>query len=282
MAMTQLTLLPELYLPSRTNAHWHESGIDSLELCLDRAHFLSFPHKVEYQYNSRGFRDAEWPNDLSNVIWCVGDSFTVGIGSPREHTWSYVLQQRTGRRTINVSMDGASNNWIARSSVAILKQFPAATMAVHWSFLHRRELDWEPILESKFRNFYNAVRDPIWPDCNSWQDIEKLPEYIKSEILNVHRWTDHVVYGDERLTQHKQTTVNEDIINTQQCIAHLPNHVVHTAIPNWAPSRKKLNFNNVIQTQQLDYARDRYHYDILTSNALVDKIIPALALNAMC
>lgn len=277
--MTNTILLPELYLPSRDNAHWYESGMDSLEYCYDREHFLSFPHKVEYRYNSRGFRDAEWPNDFSNVIWCLGDSFTTGIGSPVEHIWPHVLQQRTGRRTINVSVDGASNNWIARTSVAILKQFPVADMVVQWSFLHRRELELEPILESKFHNFYNTVRDSSWPDCNNLKDFEKLPEHIKTEILNVHGWTG-IVYGDESITHHIHSTADEDIVNTKECMAQLPKHVIHTAIPPWVPDGTELDFDNVIQIQQLDYARDGFHYDVLTSNLLVDKIIPALALNA--
>ena len=133
----------------------------------------------------------------------------------------------------------------------------------------------------KFQKFYNVVRDSSWPDCNSLQDFEKLPEYIKSEILNIHRWTG-IVYGDESRIAETHSTIDEDIINTQQCIARLPKHVVHTAIPNWGPPGAKLDFDNVILTQQLDYARDKFHYDILTSNSLVDKLIPALALNAKC
>lgn len=273
-----LTLLPELYLGTRADQHWNESGIDSVESCLDTDHYLSFPHKVEYHYNSRGFRDAEWPDDLSQVIWCIGDSFTVGIGSPLEHTWPYILQQRTGRRAINVSMDGASNNWIARTAAAILSNFPTATMVVQWSFLHRRELDLQPILESKFQTFYNDIRDPSWPDCASIKDFDQLPDDIKSEITNVHKGWPIVVHGDESVVHHTRSTVEEDIANTQACLAQLPLHVVHTAIPNWAPNGSEQKFNNVIPTKQLDYARDKFHYDILTSTELVDNIIPVLLL----
>ena len=273
---TNSMLLPELYLSTRANKHWTYSGMDSLNDCLDPAHYLSFPHKVEYQYNSRGFRDSEWPDDLSQSIWCIGDSFTVGIGSPHEHTWPYILQQRTGCRTINVSMDGASNNWIARSAVAILSKFPTANMVVQWSFLHRRELDLEPILEHKFRNFYNTVRDPSWPDCDSIKDFDKLPNHIKLEIAQEHSGWPIVVHGDDSLTHHTRSTHEEDIVNTQQCMAQLADHVIHTAIPNWAPPGHELNFSNVIPTKQLDYARDKFHYDILTSTALVDNVIAVL------
>jgi hypothetical protein len=245
MAITKPTLLPELYLPSRVNQHWLESGMDSLELCQDREHYLSYPHKVEYHYNSRGFRDAEWPDDLSNVIWCIGDSYTVGLGSPREHTWPYMLQQRLVRRTINVSLDGASNNWIARIGSAILTEFPNANIVTHWSFLHRRELGVEEI-----KQLHNS------PDCQ--------------------------VASEKRRLEQINSTTEEDIVNTRLCIQQLQGNIVHSAIPSWAPADANLDCDNVIQTEQLDYARDGFHYDILTSNALVCEIIPALASNARC
>ena len=54
-------ILPDFILPSRQNQVWDESGLDSYAACLDKKHFKSYPHKVEYRYNSRGFRDTEWP-----------------------------------------------------------------------------------------------------------------------------------------------------------------------------------------------------------------------------
>ena len=80
-------------------------------------------HPITYNYNSRGFRDQEWPDsmtELREATWCVGDSFTVGLGSPVTHTWPNVLQQTLQKKTINVSMDGASNNLIARKVLKIL------------------------------------------------------------------------------------------------------------------------------------------------------------------
>ena len=72
-------ILPDLILTSRQNQVWAESGIDSLKNCVNKQHFKSYPHPVEYQYNSRGFRDDTWPSNLEESIWCIGDSFTVGI-----------------------------------------------------------------------------------------------------------------------------------------------------------------------------------------------------------
>jgi hypothetical protein len=280
MAITKPSLLPELYLPSRVNQHWLESGMDSLELCRDREHYLSYPHKVEYHYNSRGFRDAEWPDDLADVIWCIGDSFTVGLGSPVEHTWPYILQQRTGHRTINVSMDGASNNWISRIGTAILLEFPDASIVTHWSFQQRREAAVKEILENRFPIFYSSVRGPSWPECNKLEDLNKLPAGIQEEITQMHRWP-HKIYSEERLKHYDIFSSNtDDVINTQKCMEQLHGNIIHSAVPNWAHLDNIDNFSDVILTAQLDYARDGFHYDILTSNSLVDKIIPALALCA--
>ena len=117
-------ILPKLVIPSRINQHWIESGMDSYDLCVDKKHFKKYPHTVKYYYNSRGFRDREWPNSVDDCIWCVGDSFTVGLGVPHEHSWSYILGERLNKRTINVSMDGASNTWIRRQAVQILELQP--------------------------------------------------------------------------------------------------------------------------------------------------------------
>jgi hypothetical protein len=280
MAIIHPIFLSELYLSTYADTHWHTSGIDSPELCSNRQHYFSYPHKVEYCYNSRGFRDAEWPEDLANVIWCVGDSFTVGLGSPREHTWPYILQQRLGRRTINLSLDGASNNWIARIGSAILAEFPNAVIVTQWGFLHRRELSAEASLKRGFPEFYKAVADHSWPLCNNLDDFKELPEWIQQEIKQLHNWPDCLTTSENRRAHYVNSTTEEDVVNTQLCMQQLQGNIVHSAIPNWAPPGIDLNYGNIILTNQLDRARDYFHYDILTSTALVDQIIPALALNA--
>ncbi len=74
--------------------------------------FLDYPYPISYSYNSHGFRDDEWPDDLSNVIWCIGDSFTTGVGVPFDHRWPNILQSKINKRCINLGIDGASNELI--------------------------------------------------------------------------------------------------------------------------------------------------------------------------
>ena len=91
--------LPAFVLHSRKNLKdVPYTGMDSPSNAIDKVHFSSFPYKVAYSYNSRGFRDAEWPKtieELKDAIWCIGDSFTAGVGSPYEHMWTQLLQKRT-------------------------------------------------------------------------------------------------------------------------------------------------------------------------------------------
>jgi hypothetical protein len=131
-----------LTIPKQINiASSATAGMDCLELCLDKEHFLNYTKKIQYKYNSRGFRDAEWPNDLSDVIWCVGDSATMGIGQPHEETWPQLLEKRTGKTCLNLGELGCSNDTIALRAQEICKLHDPKLIVVMWSYIHRRRMD---------------------------------------------------------------------------------------------------------------------------------------------
>jgi hypothetical protein len=280
-------ILPDFILSGRVNQRWQYSGIDSPADCLNKTHFEQYPHCVSYQYNSRGFRDLEWPNsidELKQSIWCVGDSFTVGIGSPIEHTWPWLLQKQTGTRTINVSMDGASNNWIARKTIDILQKINPHCVIIHWSYLGRREFDLSKVHNNIWNKFYRAVSDPSWPKCENLADFEQLPDHIRQEINTVHGGIP--VPDDEDLRCHYQpyATDSDDLTNTIQCINQVNSSVgdsliLHSFIPEFSQYPSEL-YQYLDQTQikyipeisRLDYARDYHHYDTLTSQAFVSQI----------
>jgi len=275
-------IFPDFVLPSRANQCWQTTGMDSKELCRDLQHYQSYPHQIEYRYNNRGYRDDAWPDVLQDAVWCVGDSFTVGIGSPRSHTWPYLLQQALGRRTINVSMDGASNNWIARRAIRIIEQVRPQLMILHWSYVNRRERDIEVELDEAWNTFYQAVRDPNWPDCRR-QDLHLLPEHIQHELNQVHGWKNTTIPDDARLIHVTRTTEQDDIQNTLDCIQAVNEsadntQIIHSFIPDFVPDE----FKGVIESQvsglvipetvALDLARDGHHYDVATAKWLVDQI----------
>jgi len=276
--------LPGCVVHNRVNQRWQYSGIDSLNHCLDKQYFLSYPYPVEYVYNSRGFRDSEWPKSdikLKESVWCVGDSFTVGIGQSFDHIWPQVLSKQINRRCINVSMDGASNDWIARQAKQIIYEISPRHLVVHWSFVHRREESTdknlqavkstpEQDLENFCKNFYllndladctkiiNSVIPNAWPGTDRyevsgwwWQDKKLNPNIDWPEDLP-QVW-ENVPLGVKKFLE-------------QQDVFRFQNYAGHFNMCNFVQKHK------IILTKQQDLARDGFHYDIVTANSLVSDI----------
>ena len=137
---------------------------DTLEECGDKDHFLSYTKDISYRYNSRGFRDHEWPEDLSDVVWCVGDSFTVGIGQPFEETWPQMLEKKIGKRCINLGEDGCSNDTMSLRIQEICKLHSPKLIVVMWSYFARRRV--------------NGVN--VNHDKNDFGNKEDLKNFIKN------------------------------------------------------------------------------------------------------
>lgn len=286
-------ILPDFVLPSRINQCWEYSGIDSIDHCKDKKHFKSYPYTVCYNYNSRGFRDLEWPTnqlDLQRAIWCVGDSFTVGVGSPLEHTWPWLLQQRLKNRTVNISMDGASNTWVSRKVCRVIEEINPKTLIIHWSYISRRELDLEEYFNQQWNKFYKDIRDKNWPDCTR-QQRSNLPVKILQEIDHVHGGWQEIIPSDElRMLQTTASSTQEDLEHILNCIKTVQTladknftTLIHSFIPEFVPAQLKGKIESQIQGYiipeiiKLDLARDGHHYDIQTSNYFVEQIMQFLS-----
>ena len=285
-------ILPDLKLPSNKDQRRKYSGIDSLDWCLNREHFQNYPYPIEYVYNSRGFRDAEWPTslkELQEAVWCVGDSFTVGIGQPLEHIWPNVLAQRINTRTINVSMNGASNSWICRRALDIASTINPKVIVIMWSYVHRQEscndglddeerriytsnqshhediiqwlmlvdrvrnissqvvqlsipefipIDFMPTEHIEILDIWKSIKDPSWPCCPQiLKELENLPSKIKKELKELHSCFDDI----------------KNLFVRNHIITNLPTDIIYI-------------------NERLDWARDYHHFDILTSQWVVDQI----------
>lgn len=233
--------LPDLTLTTRANQIWQHSGLDHPNKCLRPRHFDSYAHLVSYHYNSRGFRDQEWPCDLDQLktaIWCVGDSFTVGLGQPLEHTWPQVLARRTARRTINVSMDGASNNWIARRARLIIEQIQPQHMIIMWSYQHRREDQNTDLIDEARALFCH-------PDRNH-DTQDDLDNFVACQAM---------LLDCAHQTQLLQAAIPGWCFDPD-CVSQ-----------QWEPLRKVMTVN------QLDWSRDGHHFDILTAENFVQQAV---------
>jgi hypothetical protein len=233
-------MLSKFYVNDRINKKFDAGGLDTLEKCLDKKHFNEYPYSVRYEYNSRGFRGADWPADISKSIWCIGDSFTVGVGAPIEHSWPAVLSDRLSQTTINCGMDGASNDWIAARVLELIAELSPKNIIIQWSYLHRRE--------------QNGVS--VWFDPMSTRDddINNLCNHINE--IESSKGSTNIIHSCIPYRDIKITKVLQQLI-----VKRIPKDTVFVELLN-----------------QLDFARDGHHYDIKTSSAYVDCYLSLLKL----
>jgi hypothetical protein len=288
-------ILTNLVLTSRINQNYTTSGIDSLDNCFNKQHFLDYPHTVEYQYNSRGFRDSEWPNtieELQNAIWCVGDSFTVGLGSPLAFTWPQVLAKVTGRRCINISMDGASNAWISRRAQQIIKEVAPKQLVVLWSYTHRRESP-DIGLPDEARRLHFEKSNLDLDDLDNFKDFINCYTNLKNCTTGTSIFNGiipcsgltHLSIGYDHITQSwnniKDSSWPEFVPTTPAEFDQLPAHIKQETtdifssneLETWFIQNNFFKHNQLIELSNLDYARDYHHFDRVTSEFFVKQIL---------
>lgn len=279
--------LADLVITSRAGQRYLHTGIDSPEHCIDPEHFAQYPHDVQYVFNSRGFRDSEWPNDLEQLqqaIWCVGDSFTVGVGQPYDHIWPRVLSARTGRRTINVAMDGASNAWISRRARQIQQEIQPANMITMWSYWHRRELSNSNLPDENRRLFRGddlansqdigefetcrlainrnsgRVDECLIPDYFGHSGMRMALEACWNDIRG-HSWPVSAPLDRQSFDLLPRSIIDE-IDQLHNCLHHFVDFY-----------RVEESIRDIICVPRLDLARDGHHFDIVTSTWLADCLL---------
>jgi len=282
-------ILPNFVLSTRANQCWAYSGIDSHYLCKDPLHFKSYPYKIEYVYNSRGYRDQEWPESpeqLKNSIWCLGDSFTVGLGSAVSRTWPHVLEKATDTRTINVSMDGASNSWIQRHALDVCQQIQPKIMVIHWSYITRDELPNDSIIDEERRIHYSD--ELIIDTTRAMRNFKRLVfdlEANKGHTRIIHSFVpEFVVTGT--LRDHWNMYAGPswpDFPSTLQQFDNLPDFVsrelqqdfeCYEIFRIWVEICQQIE--HVPEFRPMDLARDGHHYDLVTAQSFVSRILKLL------
>jgi hypothetical protein len=275
--------LPNFVIPHLINKEFTSTGLDSLRYCLNKQHFQNFPHQIIYKYNARGFRDKEWPTDLQNCVWCVGDSFTVGLGLPFDLTWPQQLQTLLDCPVITVAMDGASNQWIFRKTQAIQQEIKPKYIVTMWSYFHRREdidetiddlarrkhgspdtevedfllfeslitqLDSKQLVNLLIPNFHNIdAIQKIWDDIRDISWPETLPNSLTSLPKEIYK---------ELFTYHKIGNHLDLLLtlkNRLQCI------------------QEKFVF---LDYKFEDFARDYHHFGQTTSCLIARKVFNAI------
>ena len=136
----------------------------------------------DYKFNSWGFRGPEYDQFIGTPVnICVGDSFTVNLGGPIEHSWSSQLQEYFNIPTLNLGMDGAGNDAIRIVYDRAIKMFDVQHAFVMYSYLHRR------LVDNKFTHYNGKKktgRKPIGPPLHT--DEENFSYFEEQYIEDAH------------------------------------------------------------------------------------------------
>jgi hypothetical protein len=226
----------KINIPFYANLQTNTLGMDSKQHCFNAELFDASP-PVSYQFNQVGFRTHSIDHFDPNAILVLGDSFTLGLGVNGADRFSDIIEQRTGHQVLNFSLNGASNDWIARKLQQLLTVFQPRAIVVHYTFSHRRErpnLDWLDDERTECEPFYSGQEN-----FDNW-------------TANFNRIC--VLAKDTKLV-HSFIPIWHD------------KSVGYTRFGN----------NVLAPCPQLDCARDGFHYGPLTHQLLADKITSLLA-----
>lgn len=272
-------ILPDFCLPELVATEFDTSGIDSPEYCGNLSWFRQYPYAVSYRYNSRGFRDTEWPTSLDNCVWCIGDSFTVGLGVPFALTWPQQLQNKVPRPVITIAMDGASNQWIARKISGIQKHVRSPYVLAMWSYFQRRE-------HSDTAKTDLQRREHGRPDTEI-EDFELFETLLKScdpsRLVNLFIPNCHDVFAIQKIWDDvrdpswpiclpESLTLLSDQIQQELFNTHNVGRKLQTLLPlqqRLAELKQQYQF---VDYEIFDMARDYHHFGPLTCTSIATEI----------
>jgi len=192
------------------------------------------------QNNSRGFRDAEWPEKLDNVIWCIGDSFTVGDSQPYEETWPKILEKKISKRCLNLGEDGCSNDTITLRAQEIYNKYKPNLMIIMWSYFSRRR---QNNINVHFSEKSFSILKDVQNFSQNFKIIDKLP------ITCIHLLIPNAVIDFNKIGK-------KLFMKTMLKLTDLT----------------KEQIAKIIIFPQLDYAKDRHHFSIKTSELVTNLI----------
>jgi len=158
----------------RTSKEWHAYPIQDFD----------------YQFNSWGFRGPEYEQFIGkSVNICLGDSFTVNIGGPIEHSWCSQLAKRFDTPTLNLGIRGAGNDAIRLVYNRACDLFDVQNTFVMYSYLHRRLVDneFKQYVDNDSENFkyFLEHRIPNVFECAlpGWNWIENERKFLKEQEI---------------------------------------------------------------------------------------------------
>jgi len=99
------------------------------------------PTEITYKFNKAGFRSDEFVDDGRDCILSIGDSFTMCLGVPYEHTWPYILSQKIGGcKNYNLGLASAGGDYIVRTVSKTIEVLKPKAIFILWPSFITREI----------------------------------------------------------------------------------------------------------------------------------------------
>lgn len=153
------------------------------------------PEDITYKFNQFGFRSDEFIDDGRDSILSVGDSFTMCLGVPNEHSWPYMLSKKfTDCKNYNLGLAAASGDYVVRAVSKTIEILKPKAVFVLWPGLSSREI---PIrsrylpfkttstagetiaIEAVFENFVNLLHDNTYIIYQYRKNVELIRAICK-------------------------------------------------------------------------------------------------------
>jgi len=238
----------------RTTKEWHAYPVQDFD----------------YKFNSWGFRGPEYTEYMGKPVnICLGDSFTVNIGGPIEHSWSSQLTERFVIPTINLGMDGAGNDSIKLVYDRACEIFDVQNTFVMYSFFHRRLKNNEFIhvgcLDDKENiNYFekNMIQDAIYTFLPSWCWNENELNYLQSK----HKNNLYNLFNSNSITS---TPISKKLYNDYKGNDWVSYDEFTKGIINEAMQDDEI-FVNYIKNRCDNVNRDSYHLNKLANQIVAD------------
>lgn len=267
------------YFNERKNLKLNNYGLDRQTHCfIDKEWWISHPiQDFNYNFNSWGFRGEEYNQYIGKPVnICLGDSFTVNVGGPIEHSWCSQIAQQTKIPCINLGIDGAGNDTIKLIYDRACDLFDVQNTFVMYSFFHRKlhngnllqdaNLDYNSFPQYRIKNAIECFL-PFW----AWT-FEEI-EYIKKTGIFYLR-KNNLTYADVDQLD-RRYFVNKELYQQWQG-SSWPSYrdFINGADPH--PDMYTELFGNVVNEKMFYVNRDGLHMNQTANKIYADYFITRL------
>lgn len=125
---------------------------------------------TEYRYNALGYRsNIEYTTNVDQVILCLGDSDSFGIGINNDNIWPTLIQQETNTTVYNLSVLGASVDSLTRIAVQTIQALENKVVAV---LMHYPPMSLREFVSKQYKGGVHTHRNYNLPYADWWDHID--------------------------------------------------------------------------------------------------------------